>query len=256
MDFSVLGPVQVRLADRPVPVGASRQRAVLASLLLRVGQVMPVEALIEDLWGGRPPSTARTTVRNYIRRLRIRLCEPVLVTEAPGYELRIEPDRLDLHRFQHCVKVARDPGTRADEAATILRNALKLWRGRALSNIGDVPIWQIAAPRLEEMRLLATEDCLEAELRLGLHRQVIPELRALVAEQPMRERPRELLMLAMYRCGWRYEALAFYQQTRTALVDAIGLEPGKGLQRLQHAILVGDPALDEPTPATATAVAR
>lgn len=253
VEFSLLGPVEIRLADRPVPVGASRQRAVLASLLLRVGQVTPVDALIEDLWGDRPPSTARITVRNYVRRLREHLPEPVLVTEPPGYQLRIAPDRLDLNRFQQCVKIARDPRTTIEEAAALLRNALKLWRGRALSNIGDVPICQNAAPRLEEMRLLATEDCLEAEMRLGMHRQVIPELRALVAEQPMRERPRELLMLAMYRCGWRYEALAFYQQTRAALIDAIGLEPGTALQRLQHAILVGDPALDEPRLATSTA---
>lgn len=246
MEFCLLGPVEVRRASRAVPIGASRQRAVLASLLLRVGQVVPVGALIDDLWGDRPPPTARTTVRNYIRRLRLRLPEPVLVTEPPGYELRIDADRLDLQRFQRSVATARHPGTDPRRAATALREALRLWRGRALSNIGDVPIWQIEARRLEEMRLLALEDCLDAELRLGLHRQVIPELRALVAEQPMRERPRELLMLAMYRCGWRQEALAFYQETRSALIDAIGLEPGQPLQRLHRGILVGDPALECP----------
>lgn len=164
----------------------------------------------------------------------------------------ITPERLDLHRFQRSVRLARNPATTAAEAAKILREALELWRGRALSNIGDVPLWHSAGPRLEEMRLLATEDCLAAELRLGLHRQILPELRAVVAEQPMRERPRELLMLAMYRCGWRHEALAFYQQTRAALIDAIGLEPGTALQRLHHAILVGDPTLDEPRLATAS----
>lgn len=252
MEFSVLGPVEVRRADRAVPVGASRQRAVLASLLLRVNQVVPMDALIEDLWGPRPPATARATVRNYIRRLRLLLPEPVLVTEPPGYRVAISPDWLDLHRFQRRVKLARDPATTVPAAAGMLREALGLWRGRALSNIGDVPMWHTTAPRLEEMRVLATEDCLDAELRLGLHRQILPELRVLVAEQPMRERPRELLMLAMYRCGWRYEALAFYQQTRSALIDAIGLEPGVALQRLQHAILVGDPALDEPRLAAAT----
>lgn len=258
MDFRILGPLEVWDGERLVLVTAAKQRAVLVALLLRANQVVPTDSLIDQVWGPVPPSTARVTVQNYVRRLRLLLTPAlsgpddagrVIVTRSPGYLLRIPEDGLDLLRFQRLVAEARallDQDAR--EAANRLRDGLALWRGPALADIDADPLRQAESPWLEELRLAAQEDLFEAELRSGRHAETVGALRALVTEYPLRERPWGQLMLALYRCDRQAEALACYQDARRTLIDHAGVEPGPALQRLQSAILAGEASLIPPSP--------
>jgi DNA-binding SARP family transcriptional activator len=251
MEFLLLGPVEVRDGERLLPIGGAKQRALLADLLLHTGDVVSTDRLIDDLWGSEPPPTAPKMVQVFVSRLRATLegdgAGRVLVTAPPGYLMRVESEQLDLRRFETLVAAGRaalviDPG----RAASDLREALALWRGAPLANVAGEPFAQLAIPRLEEMQLLATEDRVDADLALGRHGEVVGELRDLVAQNPLRERLRAQLMLALYRSGRQAEALETYRDTRVTLIDELGIEPGPDLQRLEAAVLRQDPALELP----------
>jgi DNA-binding SARP family transcriptional activator len=255
MEFGVLGPLQVRSDGRPVPVGAPMQRALLAALLLHANQVVSVEQLIDYLWDQTPPPSARTTLQNYILRLRRLLPErperaggQLLVTTAPGYLLQLRPGELDLDRFQRLVTDARASTIQGEleRAAGLLRDALALWRGQPLCDVASEPLRRLHLPRLEEQRLGAVEARIDAELGLGLHAELTGELHGLVDEQPLRERFRAQLMLALYRCGRQAEALEVYRSTWRLLSDELGVQPGPDLRRLEQAILREDASLDLP----------
>jgi DNA-binding SARP family transcriptional activator len=243
----------------PIAVPAPKQRALLAILLLGANEPITADRLIERLWDGRPPASARKVLQTYVSRLRRVVGDSVLLTGPAGYELRVEPDQLDLHRFERLVAEARNAAPR--EAAQLLRHALAAWRGPPLADLGDEPFAQNEIARLDELRLAALEERIEADLALGRDGDLVAELQALVAEHPLRERLRAQLMLALYRSGRQAEALDVHRQGRRRLVDELGIEPGPVLRKLERAILRQDAALEplaEPKPnsATPTAPAR
>jgi DNA-binding SARP family transcriptional activator/energy-coupling factor transporter ATP-binding protein EcfA2 len=265
MRFRVLGPLEVEADDGPVLLGGPKERLLLALLLTRPNQVASVEALIRGLWGEQPPPTAAKTLQSHIKRLRHAL-EPdrtrgaagqVLVTREPGYLLRVAPGALDAARFEELTTQAHralDSGA-ADTAASLLRQALGLWRGQAFEEFLDRDLTVAEADRLAELRLAALEDRLETDLRLGRHRALVAELEGLVREHPLRERLWAQLLLALYRAGRQADALLAYQRARSVLVEELGIDPGPELRRLQAAILAQDPGLDLP-PAAKAAAAR
>jgi DNA-binding SARP family transcriptional activator len=244
-EFRVLGPLEAIVNGRPTQL-SPRPRAVLAVLLLNAGHVVPATRLIDAVWGERPPETAANVLQGYVSQIRKVLGRESVETRDPGYLLRIEPESLDLHRFERLATEgarALEDG-RAAEAAAILREALVLWRGEALGDVAEGDVLRPAAARLDELRLVALERRVEADLACGRHRELVGELEAVAAAHPLRERPRELLMLALYRCGRQADALDVYRATRARLVDELGLEPGGALQELERAILCHDPSLD------------
>ena len=246
MEYRILGPLEVRAGDRQVELRGARQRELLAVLLLHPNEIVSSDRLIEELWSGDPPPTAAKINQNSVSQLR-RLLEPdVLVTRSPGYLLRVEPGELDAERFEKMVEAARAElaAGAAAEAGERLSAALALWRGPALADVGDASFARVEAARLEELRLAATEDRIEADLALGRHADLVAELESLVAQHPLRERLRAQLMVALYRSGRQAEALRAYHEAREMLVEELGLEPGPALQRLEHAVLVQDPALE------------
>jgi DNA-binding SARP family transcriptional activator len=256
MEFRILGPVEVWSNDRRVPVTAAKQRTLLAALLLRAGRVMAADELIDRLWDQNPPATARKTLHNYVRRLRVTLApsghvtsSPLLLTQPPGYLLRLGDAELDLHRFERLLKEAHHAAADGDaeDAAERLRQALELWRGPALADVASETL-HAEATWLDERRLLALEERIEVELGLGRHAELVAELQAMVALHPLRERFRGLLMLALCRTGQQAAALAAYRDARRVLVEELGVEPSVELQRLEHAILVGDPIVAAPAP--------
>jgi DNA-binding SARP family transcriptional activator/tetratricopeptide (TPR) repeat protein len=254
MEFRILGPLEVYDAGKQVRVGRAKQRALLAILLLQANRVVARDRLIDALWDEEPPKTARKAVQVYVSQLRKLLGADVLVTRSPGYLLRVEPGMLDLERFEGLRREARD--TNPEVAADKLREALALFRGRPLADLADERFAQGEIARLEELRLAALEDRIDAELRLGLHAELAGELEALVAEHPARERLCRQRMLALYRCGRQAAALEAYQASRHALVEELGIEPGKELRDLHQAILRQDPALDLATGTVAEAASE
>ncbi|QYC42716.1 Regulatory protein AfsR [Nonomuraea coxensis DSM 45129] len=243
--FHVLGPLKVVRDGVELPMSANRELVILASLLLNANRVMSVERLIEAVWAGSAPPSAWRQVAICVSRLRRTLGAGVIETSSPGYLLRATPDSIDWLRFSAMVSRARAlaGGGRAEPAVLLLREALALWQGRPFEDIRGL---RYDAARMEESRLEALETCLELEIGLGRHHQVIPELLALVAEWPLRERVRAQLMLAQYRAGRRAEALRTYQETRRYLLEQIGLEPGPALRRLQEQILRDESHLMRP----------
>jgi DNA-binding SARP family transcriptional activator len=254
MEFRILGSLEVLADGREVPLGGARQRAVLAILLLHRGEVVPVDRIAEELWGDRPPETAIKTVQVYVSRLRKVLPQDVLATRSPGYVLGIAPDELDLDRFERLVDEGRSLLARGQPstASERLHDALSLWRGPALADFAYESFAQTAIARLEEIRLAALELRIDADLALGRHDELVGELEALVAEQPLRERLRKSLMTALYRSGRQAEALDAYQDARRTLVDELGIEPSAALQEQERAILRQEPALDPPPSAPAS----
>jgi class 3 adenylate cyclase/DNA-binding SARP family transcriptional activator/predicted ATPase len=257
VEFGILGPLAVWSEGRELVLGAAKQRALLASLLLRAGEPVPVARLVDDLWGERPPATAVKAAQVYVSQLRKTLGEGVIETHPLGYLLRLEPDDVDVHRFERRLERGRRLLAEGDaaEAATELSAALATWRGPALADFRYEAFARNEAARLDELRVVALEARLEAELALGRHAEAVPELETLVQEHPLRESLRGLLMLALYRTGRQADALAVYQQTREVLREELGLSPGRALQELERAILVQDPALQprRPAPAAPTA---
>jgi DNA-binding SARP family transcriptional activator len=259
MEFRILGPLEVWVDGGEVSLGGPKPRAVLGMLLLHPNEVVPADRLIDELWGVDSPERAAAALRVNVSRLRKVLPPDVLTTRAPGYVIRVEPDQLDLTRFERLVEegsglLAR---ARAAEASERLRDALSLWRGAPLADFTYESFAQAAISRLKEIRLGAIELRIKADLALGRHDELIGELEALVAEQPLRERLRRYLMTALYRSGRHAEALDVYKDTRRILVDKLGIEPSIALRELERAILRQDPALDvEPPPSGARAVAE
>jgi DNA-binding SARP family transcriptional activator len=242
-DFRVLGPLEVTEAGERVPLPPGQPSAVLARLLLDANRPLSADALVDAVWGESPPPSARKVLQAYVSQLRKALGADRIATSRAGYAVRIERGELDLARFEELAEAARttrDPGRRA----ALLAEALALWRGPALADFRAEPFAVPAARRLNDLRLSALEERIEADLELGRHDRVTSDLEALVAEEPLREGPRRQLMLALYRSGRRADALACYVDARRRLVDELGLEPGVALRELERAILREDPALD------------
>ena len=239
MEFRLLGPVEVIGEGGAVALGGPKQRALLAELLLRRGSAVPRERLVDALWGDRPPASAISSLQVYVHGLRRAVGADRFETRGNAYRVCVEPEELDVVRFERLLAEAKDaPPVHAEE---LLANALALWRGDALADLGDSPV-RAAAAALEDLRLQALELRADARLALGEHREVIAELEELVAAEPYRERLREQLVLALYRSGRQQDALGAYQDARRAL-DELGVEPGPALRELERAVLRHDPAL-------------
>jgi YVTN family beta-propeller protein len=260
MEFRILGPFEVSERGQLLEVGAGKQRALLALLLLRAGEVVSTDRLIDALWEERPPASALNSVHIYVSQLRKALGNGRLRTRAHGYLLALEPEQLDLGRFERLLAEGREllAEGEAERAAEALRAALALWRGPPLSDFASEPFAHGEIARLEELRLAALEERIEADLALGRHAELVSELEALVREHPLRERLRAQLMLALYRSGRQAEALDTYQRGRRVLIEELGLEPGRTLHELEGAILRQDAELDPPgrTPATSVKTLR
>jgi DNA-binding SARP family transcriptional activator/tetratricopeptide (TPR) repeat protein len=252
MRFRILGPLEVLSPDGWAPIGAGRWRSLLAALLLRRGQLVPTDTLIDDLWGDSPPDTANNLVSIYVHRLKKVIGDTegrMLVYRAPGYLLRLDPGDLDLDHFESLAAggravIAADPRRAAD----LLGQALSLWRGPLLADVPPTQLIARQADRVAELWLTSTEQRAEADLVAGRADQVIPELRALVASHQLRERLWALLMRALEESGRRAEALDTYTQARQAIADELGVDPGAELQRLYAQLLAADAA---PAPAAA-----
>jgi ABC-type transport system substrate-binding protein/DNA-binding SARP family transcriptional activator len=257
VQFGILGPLEVRVGGTRVRVGGPRQRALLGLLLCHANQVVSRDHLIDELFRGQAAGSVDRTLRVQVSRLRTALADgdpqPRLIARPPGYLLRVEDGELDLHAFERRVADGRHALEAGDprRAAALLREAESLWRGRPLGDLEFEPFARFEAQRLEELRLLAVEDRIEAELALGGHTALCPELGQLVAEQPLRERLRGQLMLALYRSGRQADALETYRAGRAVLVEELGLEPSPALRRLECAILQQDAGLGLPVRAVA-----
>ena len=258
MEFRILGPLQVLADDRQVALGAAQQREVLAILLLHRGEVVSVDRIVDDLWGERQPDKATKTVQVYVSRLRKVLGDGVLVTRAGGYALELNGASVDADRFSRLADEGRKALDNGDPrgAREKLTAALALWRGPALADLAYEPFAQNEASRLEELRLVAVENRAEADLALGRHAELVPELEALVREHPTRERLLGALMLALYRSGRQVEALETYRDARRTLDEELGLEPGSRLQQLERSILTHDPTIEGPPATGSMAVLR
>ncbi|WP_158850368.1 AfsR/SARP family transcriptional regulator [Saccharothrix deserti] len=246
VEFGVLGPVTIWHGGRQLAVGSAQQRCLLAVLVSEAGRVVSLERLVDALWDDDAvPRTARNVVQKCVSELRKLVAvdpEVGLAHRPPGYVLEVEPERVDLHRFRALVARARG----ADDRVVLLRRALELWRGEPLA---DVPGLASVKQALVEERLAVLEDCLAAEVDSGRHAEAIPQLRALVAERPLRERPTGLLMLALYRGGRQADALEHYQHARQRLAEELGTDPSPALRELHQRILTADASLTTTEPA-------
>ena len=255
MEFRLLGPVEVSVEGEAVPLGAPKQRALLAELLLHRGEAVTRAHLIDSLWEEHAPDSATSSLQVYVHGLRRALGAERIETQGNGYRIRIAPDELDVDRFEALLE--RGSRALADgapaPAAAQLGQALALWRGPALADLDGQPT-QRAAAALDERRLVAFELRNEAELRLGRHDTVLAEIEGLIAEHPYRERLREQWILALYRAGRQKDALDAYRETRAQLIDELGVEPGAALQELERAILRQDASLAAPAAAAAAPV--
>src|SRR6266571_4734651 len=244
MQFRILGPLELACNGEPLPLGGASQRALLALLLLHANEVVSSDCLIDELWADAPPASGVTALQVRVSQLRKALgnAAPRLETRPPGYLFRVGRDELDLERFSRLVGEADVAPPLA--AAEMLRDALGLWRGPPLADLAYESFAQQASRRIEELRLAALERRIDADLALGRHADVAPELGALVDAEPLRERFRGQLILALYRSGRQADALDAYQDARRTLIDQLGLEPSPALQELERAILQQDPELD------------
>ena len=229
----VLGPLVLERAGKPIPLGGRAQQALLARLLLDANRTVAIDRLIEDLWGEHAPASAVKMVHIHVSKLRKLLPAGTLVTRAPGYALEIEPEALDLVRFERLRQQGRP------------HDALELWRGPALAEF-DEPFAIVESARLDELHLATLEDRIEADLAAGRHPGLVGELEALVARNPLRERLRTQLMLARYRSGRHAEALAGYRDFRELLATELGIEPSATLRELERRMLQQDPTLELP----------
>jgi DNA-binding SARP family transcriptional activator len=255
VEFRVLGPLEVRRNGESLALGCQKQRSLLAILLLDTNEVVSTDRLIDELWGDKAPETAPKAVQVHVSGLR-KVLEPnrssaeceLLLTRSPGYLLRLEPEQLDAARFERLASEGRealadgDPGL----AATRLRAALSLWRGAPLAEVAYADFAQREIARLEDLRLGVLEDRIQADLESGRHAEIVGELERLVAGEPLRERPRAQLMLALYRCGRQAEALEAYRDAHRTLSGELGIEPNRELKELESRILEQDPELAPP----------
>ena len=257
IELRLLGPLEARVGDRPVTLGGTKQRALLARLLLDAGRSVTVDRLVDDLWD-EPPETAAKMVQVYVSRLRKLLPGGTLETRGGGYQLTLAPESADLQRFDRLRADGRralDQG-RYESAARDLREALALWRGTPLAEFPAEPFARTEAARLEELRTAVLEDRIDADLELGRHAGLVAELEALVAHHPLRERLRGQLMLALYRSGRQAEALAAQRSFRELLAGELGMEPSPALKELERRMLQQDATLEVKAPARAEPTAR
>ena len=253
MEFAILGPLEVRDQHRRIKVSSAKERLLLAVLVVHANEVVPVERLIEVLWGARPPATAANTLQTYISHLR-RALDPsrapraqdgMIRTRGAGYELAVPPESVDAVRFERLAREGRDAlPICPQQAADLFCAALALWRGDPLVEFTFELFAQAEIARLAELRLVAVEDRAEADLALGRHAMLCAELNSAVAEQPLRERLRSQLIRALYRCGRQADALAAYRQLREQLAEQLGIDPSPDLVRLHEAVLAQCPDLD------------
>jgi predicted ATPase/DNA-binding SARP family transcriptional activator len=252
VEFRVLGPLEVVAGGQPLDLGTPRQRGLLGLLLVHAGEVVSYDRVVEDLWDGDPPATARHTLQGYVHRLRRTLGADAwrLTTRPPGYQLKVSTGELDAQRFQDLAKAGRralvrdDPQAAADQLAA----GLGLWRGPLLADLDEVAALAPERARLEALRLTALEDRIEADLALGEHGGLVTELEGLLADHPYRERLWGQLMLALYRSGRQADALQAFHRARQVLDAELGIEPSRWLRRRQEQILLQDPVLEVPEP--------
>jgi YVTN family beta-propeller protein len=255
VEFRILGPLEVRDNGSVLELGGAKQRAVLALLLLQANEVVALDRLIDGIWGERPPDTAAAAVHGSVSRLR-KVLEPngapyqVIRTQAPGYLFAAGPETVDRYRFERLAaegKAALEDGDAA-RSADLLREALALWRGPALADIAFTIADRSELDRLDEEWLSAVEERIDADLVLGRHALLVPELEALVARHPLRERLRGQLMVALYGAGRQADALETYRDARQLLDEELGIAPGPALRELERRILLQDPELGTPRP--------
>ena len=246
MEFRILGPLEVVADGSDLTPAGTKQRALLALLAVHANETMSVERLVDELWGERPPTTAVETVHAHVSRLRRALlagagndARGLIVTRGRGYQLTLDPELIDSHRFERLVGEGRSALAegRPQDAAAGLEEALRLRRGRPLDDLAYEPFARQEIARLEELHIAALERLVDARLALGRHAEVVGELERLIAEHPHRERLRAQLMLALYRCERPAEALQAYQDARCVFVEELGVEPGESLRELERAIL-------------------
>ncbi|MFF4159691.1 BTAD domain-containing putative transcriptional regulator [Streptomyces sp. NPDC001678] len=271
MELGVLGPLCVRANGRVDAPSAPKLRNVLAMLMVHTGQVVPATSLVRDLWDDDPPVSGPATLQTYILNLRkmfasvtgmptAEVAREVLVTRAGGYLLAAGAGTLDVHRYQRLARSGREALARRDDGAAVrdLNDALLLWRGPALVDVPAGRVLESKRRQLEESRLVTLEYLVDAQLRLGMYREVLAELAALTVENPLHEGLHGQYMRALYLSGRRAQALEVFRRLRTALVAELGLDPGPRLQRLHRAVLTADGddhAWGDPVPAEAPAVA-
>lgn len=247
LQFQVLGPLEVLEGDRYRTPTPPKVRRVLALLLLRANQVVPMDSIIEELWGEEPPLSAVGTAQTYIYQLRKAL-DPLgvradggewLITKPPGYLMRISPEQTDAHEFEELSRQGRDllDAGAHDQASQVLRQALSLWQGPSLANVRAGGLLAAHAVHLEEHRMRTLELRIQADAELGRHLELVGEMRSLVTSHPLNEWFHGQLIVSLNRCGRRGEALAAYQELRTVLNDQLGLDPQPALQRLQREVL-------------------
>lgn len=250
IQFSVLGTIKISDNGTTIPAGGVTQRSVLAYLLLNSGRVVSNGEILTAIWQDCPPFTARKMVHNSVAAIRKMLAAhtggAALITQAPGYQLHVDHDTVDVNVFRRFVAQGRaelDAG-RPDAARDQLRRGLDLWRGRALADLAESAGHWPELAAVEDERISAYEDCFAAELACGRHREVTSELKMLTTAQPVRERLVQLYMIALYRSGRQVEALSVFRRTRETLVDGLGVEPGPALQRQHQLILRHDSSLE------------
>jgi len=248
--FGILGPLTVGVAgDQRLELGGRKQRELLGLLVINVNRCLPAGQIADALWRGAPPAGADVTLRTHVSHLRRRLAaagaQEALVTRQSGYGLFVGPDQVDAARFERLLDLGREAlGVGEPErAARLLDEALRLWRGSVLEDLGPPEFASTEATRLDELRLVALDHRIDADLALGKHHAVIAELERLVAAYPFRERLHHQLMLALYRSGRQAGALAVSSALRRQLADELGVDPGPELRDLETAILRQDPAL-------------
>ena len=248
LEFRVLGPVEVLNDGEEVPLDGSKPRTVLAALLLADnGSVSDVE-MSDFLWGHHPPATFNAQIYTYVSRLRKTLLHEVGITRrSRGYDIRLGNCRFDLWEFEEQARLGQNAlaAGRFEESAALLRSALSSWRGPALSGVSE-HLTDAEGPRLEEARIAVLESRIEADLALGRHAQLLPELTRLVRLHPLQERFRAQLMTTFYRCNRQADALVLYEEGRRMLADELGIDPGSLLRQVHLAILTADPVLQVP----------
>jgi DNA-binding SARP family transcriptional activator len=249
MEFRILGPLEVLEDGHGVALGGGKRRALLAVLLLHINETLMTDRLIDELWGERAPSTAAKALHMHVSRLRKALAagagDGLVITRERGYELRLDPERLDSRRFEQLVAGGRSELAkgRPQRALAALERALSLWRGEPLADLAYESFAQREIGRLTDLRVAALEELVEAKLALGRHAEVVGELETLVGDHPYRERLRAHLMLALYRCDRQAHALQAYQDARRTMVEQLGIDPSDRLRELERAILTHDPGL-------------
>jgi DNA-binding SARP family transcriptional activator len=254
IEFRLLGPVEAWHGTTSLPLGRPKQVALLVALLLQAPHLVPVDELADCLWGDDPPARPGRAIQVYVSDLRKRLTcrscrlagDRLLVARRPGYLVAVESEQVDVYRYERLAEEGRRAlaAGQAAQAADLFRAALAMWYGPALADIGSSALYHAEGSRLAEHRLLTLEERIEADLQLGRHEAVVPELRALTIRHPLRERFHAQLMVALYRSGQQANALGAYRDLRQNLQEELGLEPGAELQRLEVAILRADVGLD------------